>query len=133
MPSVLNTCPIKPSGRPVRETYLSAGFADAQEFGRGSVLIGREHHAEGRDDDVERAIGERQRLGVGLLEFDGQAFGRCARATALQQTRNIIRRNDVAPAMRGGQTDIPVAGGHVEELLSRPNVEGLAELLADNL
>ena len=55
--------------RPVCETYLAAGIADAQEFGSGLVLIGREHHAEGRDDRVESAIAERQRLGVGLVEL----------------------------------------------------------------
>jgi len=69
---------------PVCEADLAIGFADAEEFSGGLVLIWREHHAEGRDDRVEGAIGERQRLGIGLLEFDGQAFGRCPRATALQ-------------------------------------------------
>ena len=71
--------------RPVGEADLAAGLADAQQLGRGLVLVGREHHAEGRDDGVERAVGERQRLGIGLPEFDRQAFGRRARAAALEQ------------------------------------------------
>ena len=35
--------------------------------------------------------------------------------------------------MRSGQTDIAVAGRHVEHFLSRPKIEGLAELFADDL
>src|ERR1700752_4400633 len=46
---------------PVCQTYLAAWLADPQEFGGGLVLIGREHHAEGRPGRVEGAIGEWQR------------------------------------------------------------------------
>jgi hypothetical protein len=71
----LKTCPIKPSGVPVCETDLAAWLADAQELGGGLVLVGREHHAVGRDDRVEGAIGEGQSFGVSLPEFDCQAIG----------------------------------------------------------
>ena len=35
--------------------------------------------------------------------------------------------------MRSRQTDIAVAGGHVEHFLPCPKIEGLAELLANDL
>src|SRR5580704_18625150 len=107
---------------PVCETNPAPGFADTQEFGGGLVLIGREHHAEGGDDRVEGPVSEWQRFGVCLLEFDGQSFGRCPGATALQQAWHIIRRNDVTPAMRSRQAGIPVASGHVEDFLPRPKI-----------
>jgi hypothetical protein len=96
-------------------------------------LIGREHHAEGRDDGVEGSVGERQCLGIGLLEFDGQTFGRRPGATALQQARHIIRGSDVAPAPRGGEARHPVTGGHVEHFPPGPQIESFAELFADDL
>ena len=66
--------------RPVGEADLAAGLADAQQLGRGAVLVGREHHAEGRDDDVEAAVRERQRFGVGLAELDRRAVRPAARS-----------------------------------------------------
>ena len=119
--------------RPVGEADLAAGLADAQQLGRGLVLVGREHHAEGRDHRVEAAVGERQRLGVGLLEFDRQAFGLRARAAALEQSWHIVGRDDVAPAPRRGERDHSVAGGDVEHLAARAQIEGFAKLLADDL
>jgi hypothetical protein len=68
--------------RPVCQTDLAARLADPQQLGGGLIVIGREHHAKGRDDRVGGAVGERQRLGIGLPEFNGQAFGRCQSATA---------------------------------------------------
>jgi hypothetical protein len=35
-----------------------------------AFLVRREHHAERRQHDIERAVGERQVLGIGLLESD---------------------------------------------------------------
>jgi hypothetical protein len=37
------------------------------------IVFGPEHHAEGRNDRVGGAVGERRRFVVGLLEFDGPA------------------------------------------------------------
>ncbi len=123
---------MKPSG-PVREADLAAAPAHAGEFDRGPLLIGREHHPEGRDDDVEAAVVERQGLGVGLLEGNGKPLGLRPFAGPLQQRRHIVGRDDVAPAPRGGQRNVAVPGRDVEHALPGPQVEGFAQLLADDL
>ena len=76
---------------PVRKTDLATGLADAQKFGGRFVLVGREHHAEGREHHIESVVGKRQRLGIGLLEFNGHAFGQSAGTAALQQGRHVVR------------------------------------------
>jgi hypothetical protein len=50
------------------------------------IVIGPEHYAEGRNDRVEGAVGERQRFVVGLLEFNGQAIGRAVAGFAFAAT-----------------------------------------------
>jgi len=85
LPIALNTWPMKPSGVQLARPMLAAGLADAKHLGRGLVLVGREHHAEGRDHGVEARFGERQRLGVGLLELNAPAFGLGALAATIEQ------------------------------------------------
>ena len=103
--------------RPVGEADLAAALADASQLGRGAVLVGREHHAEGRDDDVEAAVGKRQRLRVGLAELDVEPLGLGALAGALEQRGHVVGGDHVAPAPRGGEGGVAVAGGDVEHLL----------------
>jgi hypothetical protein len=118
---------------PVGEADAAARSADAKEFHGRTLLIGREHHAERRDHDVERVIGERQCFRVSLLELDRKPFGRSTGAAALQQRRHVVGRDDIAPAPRGGEADIAVAGGDVEDFLPGAKIECLAQLLADDL
>ena len=120
-------------GRPVGEPDLAARLADAEQFGGGLVLVGGEHHAEGRNHDVEARRRERQRLGVGLAENDVEPLGLGALAAALEQRRHVVGRGHVAPAARRGERDIAVAGGDVEHVAARAKVERLAQLLADDL
>ena len=113
---------------------MPPGLQTRSELGGGAVLVGREHHAEGRDDDVEARVRERQRFGVGLAECrcsSRSALGAFARA--VEQRRHIVGGDHLAPAARGGERGVAVAGGDVEHLLSRADVERLAQLLADDL
>ena len=119
--------------RPVGQADLAAVLADADQFGGGAILVGREHDAEGRDDNVETRVGEGQRFGVGLAEFDVEPFGRGALAGALEQCRHVVGGDHVAPTACGRERDVAVAGGDVEHLLSRPEVEGFAQLFTDDL
>ena len=119
--------------RPIGQPDLAARLADAQQLGRGLVLVGREHHAEGRDDHIKACVGERQRLGIGLAEFDGQPLGGGALAAALEQRRHVVGRGHVAPAARRRQRHVAVAGRDIEHLAAGTKVERLAELLADDL
>ncbi len=51
----------------------------------------------------------------------------------LKQGRHVVGRNDVAPAARGGQASVAVAGGQVKHFPAGPQIESLAKFLADNL
>ena len=120
-------------GRPVGEADLAAGPAHPRELGRGLLLVGREHHAEGGERHVERAVLELEVLGVGLLELHREALGAGARPGPLEQRRDIVGGDDVAPAPRRRQRGVAVARGHVEHPLAGAQVERLAQRLADDL
>ena len=96
-------------------------------------MIGREHDAEGRDNNIETGVGKAQRFRIGFLEFNRQAFRRGAEPAALEQARHIIGGHDVAPAACRGERDVAVSGGDVENLLTGAKVEGFAQLFADDL
>jgi hypothetical protein len=76
---------------------------------------------------------ERQRLRVGLAKLDVQPFGCRAFAGTLEQRGHVVGGDHIAPATRGRQRGVAVAGGDVEHPVSRTDVEGLAQLLADDL
>jgi hypothetical protein len=118
-------------GRPVGKADLAAALADADHLGRGAVLVGGEHHPEGGDHHVEAAVRERQRS-VGLRNR-WEPLGRGAFAGTLEERGHVVGGDHVAPTTGGCEGGIAVAGGDVEHLLSRPDVEGLAQLLADDL
>ena len=120
-------------GRPIGEADLAARLADTDQLRRGLFLVGGEHHAEGRDDDVEAAVLEGQRFGVGLAELDLESLGGGSLARLFEQSRHVVGGDHVAPAPRGGQRDVAVAGGDIEHLLSGAKIEGFAQLLADDL
>jgi hypothetical protein len=61
--------------RPVRETDATTRPANANHLGRSPGLVRREHHAEGRHDDVEAGIVERQRLGIRDAHRRAQTLG----------------------------------------------------------
>src|SRR3569623_39624 len=52
---------------------------------------------------------------------------------AFELARHVVGRGHLAPAARGGERGIAIAGGDVEHLLPGPEVERLAQLLADDL
>src|SRR5262245_48792747 len=56
---------------PVRQANRAAVAADSQQFLGRLLLMWCKHHAEDREHHVERAVGKRQILSVGFLEFHG--------------------------------------------------------------
>ena len=62
-----------------------------------------------------------------------EPLGGGALAGALEQRRHVVGGDHVAPAAGGGERDVAVAGGDVEHLLPGAEVEGFAQLLADDL
>jgi hypothetical protein len=88
-------------GRPVGKADFSAVFADADEFRGGAILVGREHHTEGRHNNVKPGVGERQCFGIRLAEFDIEPFGLGALECALKQGRHIVVGDHVEPRPGG--------------------------------
>ena len=130
---VLKTWPMKPSGVQLARPILPPRRAHADQLCRGAVLVGREHHAEGRDDHVEAAVGKRQRLRIGLAKLQVEPLGSRALAGALEQRRHVVGGDHLAAAAGGRKGHVAVAGGHVEHFLTRAHVERLAQLFADDL
>ena len=119
--------------RPVGETDLAARPAHAHHLGRGLLLVGREHDAEGRDDRIEGVVGEGEGFRIGSAEIDLEPIGVGAFAAALEQRRYVVGRHYIAPAARRRERDIAIAGGDIEHHLARTEVERLAQRLADDL
>jgi hypothetical protein len=105
------------------------GPADAQQFAGRPLLVGGEHGPAGRQDHVEGVVGERQVLGVGLLEGRLQPLGGGAPAGPVQQRRDVVDAGDLAEAAGGGQGGVAVAAGHVEHPLAGAQVDRLAQQL----
>src|ERR1700719_2588301 len=89
-------------GRPVGKADLAATLAYSEQLGRGAVLVGREHYAEGGHDHVEPGVRKGQSFGVGLSELDREPFGLGTLPGAFEECRHIIAGDHVAPAAGGG-------------------------------
>src|SRR4051812_37520783 len=80
---------------PVCEADLAAWRAHPQQLGRRLLLIGREHHAERREHDIEARRGKGQGFGVSLAEGDWEAFRLRALTAMLEQGADIVGRHYV--------------------------------------
>ena len=130
---VLNICPMKPSGVQFARPILPPRLQTRSQLSGGAVLVGREHHAEGRDNDIEAAIRERQASASASWKLICRPFGGGALTCAIKERGHVVRRDHVAPTPRGGERGVAVAGGDVEHVLVRAEVERLAQRLADDL
>jgi hypothetical protein len=101
-------------GRPADEGDASTRLRDPHELVGCRMVVRREHHADRREHDVERAVGERQRLGVGLAPLElGAGLGRDAPPDVEQLGREVAR-DDHGAAQRGRDRSVAAAGGDVE-------------------
>jgi len=107
--------------------------ADACEFARGLFLIGREHHAESGEDDVEGIVRERKILGVRFAKRDQEIFCVRAAASGLEELGDVVGGRDFTPAARGSERGVAVAGSDVEDTRAGADVERFAEIFADRL
>ena len=120
LPSVLNTWPMKPSGVQLARPILPPALQTRSSSAAARLLVRREHHAEGREHDVEAVVRERQVLGVGLAGIrscspSASARARRARAAPARSRSSVTSHQRRAAA----SVAIAVAGGDVEHLLSR--------------
>ena len=133
-PMTLNSWPMKPSGRPVREPDAAAGAHDAQHFARRPRVIRREHRAEGRERDVEATVVERQRPPRRpSRNSTSQAFGQRARAAPFRAAPARSRSKSLGEPARGGERGVAVAGGDVEHAFAGAHVGRFGERFADDL
>jgi hypothetical protein len=116
----------EPVGCPVGDTDAPTLSNNACEFGRCLLLVWGEHDTEGRQRDVERAICIRQRLGISLLESNGQALGIGALLASLQKRVDVVGRGYLAKAARGGKCGIAVSRSNIDYPLICAQVDGFA-------
>jgi hypothetical protein len=132
-PTTLNSWPTNPSGVQLARPMRPPGRTTRRSSLAARGLVRREHHAERREHDVERTVGERQVLGVGDARRHGEPVGLGAAQSLGEQLGHVVGRDDVGAAAGGGQRCVAVAGGDVEHAVGRAEVDGLAQGLADDL
>jgi len=115
---------------PVRHPDPPARAAGAQQLVRGSLMVGREHRAVGREHNVKLAVRERHLLCVSLDELDLEPFGRGALTAALEQLGDVVESDDrfPCPTCRRDR-GVPGAAGDVEDPFSCAHVGSLGEQL----
>ena len=116
--------------RPVRHPDAPAGAADAQELVRDALLVGREHRAERRHDDVVGAVLEGKVLRVRDLRLHRQPFGLRAVLRLLEQLRDEVGARDVCETARGRERGRAGPAADVEHALAGMDVDALEHQLA---
>ena len=94
---------------PAEQPDRAAGAGDAHELVGGRLVVGREHHADRRHHDVERAVREREVLGVrlGPLELEALAPPRGAGPPPAAPASGRSRSR-CAPRAAAGREALPV-------------------------
>ena len=129
----MNIWPTPPSGTqfaiPIRPPGLQTRSSSAAAFS----CSGGEHRAEDREDDVELGVAEGQVGGVALDELDVETLGGRALAPALEQGRDEVDADGVAPGPpRGRERRVAAAAGDVEDPLAGNDSERFDQLLRDH-
>jgi hypothetical protein len=110
-------------GREGEQPDRAARPADTHELVGGGLVVGSEDHAGRRGHDVELAVAERQRNGVGVDPFD--LGGRVAARLELRGLE--VRGDDVGARLRRADRHVAGPGRHVEHALAGADAAGLHE------
>ena len=123
---------MRPSGVQLARPDPPAGLDHAEQLSCHPLLVGGEHGAEDRGDDVEARVLEGKVLGVGLDELDVEALRRGPFPSPLQQRRDEVRADRPDPgAPRRGERPVAAAGGNVEHAVVGQQIERLGEVFGD--
>ena len=133
LPMVRKSWPMNPSGVQLARPIFPPGAQTRTSSAAACSWFGVNMTPKVDSDGVEGAVREGQGLGVGLAEGDVEAVGTGPLARAREERGNVVGRGDLAPSAGGRERCVAVAGGDVEHLLACAEVEGLAELLPDDL
>ncbi len=94
------------------------GPADPEQLIGDRLMVGREHGAERRRDDVELAVRERQRLGVGDDPLDVDTPLASLVLAGRETFRRQVGGDDVRARLSRADRDVAGAGGDVEHVLT---------------
>jgi len=113
-----------PLRRPAQQPDLAAGAAYPHELVGGCLVVGRKHHTDRGDHDVEAGVLERQVLGVGLNPLELYSLSLGAGAAGVEQLRRQIAGDDGRPRGCRGNRGIAGAGSDVEDAHPGPDLAG---------
>jgi hypothetical protein len=88
-------------------------------------MVWCEHHADGRDRDVEDVVLERKILRVCHLPVEVDTQLSCLAPTTLEQLRRDVSCHNASSKLRRGDCRVPGASRHVEYILTGPHTCGL--------
>ena len=117
----------EPLRRPAEQPHRPTGTDDADELVGALLVMRSEHHADAGEDRVERAVGERQRLGVGLAPVDLDTALRGRATPGVEELRGEVGGDDVRASLRSGDGDVARARCDIEDELAGVDVAGLDE------
>ena len=105
---VANICPMNPAGVQADQRDRAARLAHPDQLVGGGLVVRREHHADAGHDDVELAVGVRQRLRVADLPGDVDALAARPRPGRSRAVRGSGRRpSRRAPVRAAGMAALP--------------------------
>ena len=91
------------------------------------LVVGREHRAGGRGDDVEAPVCERELLSVTFDPFDRQAARLGLTPAGGKALRCDVQRDDLCAALGGTERDVASSRSHVEHAVSARDTARLDE------
>ncbi len=100
--------------RPAQQRDKAAWATDAHELVGDRLVLGREHRADRGHDDVERLVGKRELLGVGLGPVERQARGLGTAAALVEELGREVGSGHLRACCGGGQGGVAGAGSYVE-------------------
>ena len=113
---------------------MPPGLVDPDELVGRALVVGREHHADGAQHDVERSCrGPGAASASPSTNVDVQVLGRGPLASLLEQVRRVVDAGRVREPAGGGERRVALPARDVEHALTRAYVGRLDELLGDDL
>ena len=109
----------EPRPCPRRHGDPAAGPNHTHQLRGCPVVVGGEHDADRRDDDVEAAVRERQLLSGGVDEVDVQLLRGGAPAGDVEQVGHVVDPGHPGADPGGSQGGVAGAGGDVEDVSRR--------------
>ena len=134
LPSVLNSWPMKPSGVQFARPILPPDLQHTRSSSAAALSWSGVNITPKVETTTSKlSSGNGNASASASRNSTVQPLGRGALAAAIEQRRHVVGRGHVAPAARGRERHVAVAGRDVEHLAAGAKIERLAQLLADDL